>query len=262
MRYGIPATPQHSPPAGPTVFGSVICLGLIVRAQAKALTHAFYTGAQALGGQGIIQAQCKAIIQEYVPQIMEIIDTLPVDQVWPLPRRTQPPMHEHEEPCCKLTMCSGVIKSLLPRLWFVLQICSFLGLCAASAHSAKAAHQAAAEQPISAVHRKLLAMLPMRSGKVDMRASRLVLPVHRDAHVEAAHEKLRDDPSSTCQMCEMAVTYVRVRVRCPGCTSWVLQAPSQKCSIPTSFMLAHLQLICTIIELLLMSSMSALVAVV
>lgn len=36
---------------------------------------------QALGGQGIIQAQCKAVIKQYVPQILEIIDTLPVDQV-------------------------------------------------------------------------------------------------------------------------------------------------------------------------------------
>ncbi len=37
--------------------------------------------AQALGGQGIIQAQCKEVVKQYVPQIMEIINTLPVDQV-------------------------------------------------------------------------------------------------------------------------------------------------------------------------------------
>ena len=42
---------------------------------------------QVLGGQGIIQAQCKAVIKEYVPQIMEIIDTLPC-RPGPLARRT------------------------------------------------------------------------------------------------------------------------------------------------------------------------------
>ena len=96
-----------------------------------------------------------------------------------------------------------------------LQVCSFLGLCTASAHvTRKAAHKAAAEVPISGLHRKLLAMVPGHgSDAADSRASRLVLPVHRDARVEAAHGQLRDDPSSTCQMCEMAVTYVRVRLR-------------------------------------------------
>ena len=97
------------------------------------------------------------------------------------------------------------------KLGLLLQVCSFLGLCAAGAHGTeKAAHKAAAELPISGLHRKLLAMAAGHKG--DAADSRLVLPVHRDARVEAAHGQLRDDPSSTCQMCEMAVTYVRVRL--------------------------------------------------
>ena len=94
----------------------------------------------------------------------------------------------------------------------MLQICSFLGLCTASAHATEAAHGAAAdEQPVSAVHRKLLAMLPGHGAAADTSGvPRLVLPVHRDEVVAAAHAKLRDDPSSTCQMCEMVVTYIRV----------------------------------------------------
>ena len=97
---------------------------------------------------------------------------------------------------------------LYPKYRWLLQICSFMGLCTASTHTTKAE---AAEQPLSAVHRKLLAMVPGRgaaAGSSD--SSQLVLPVHRDQAVAAAHAKLRDDPSSTCQMCEMVVTYVRV----------------------------------------------------
>ena len=196
---------------------------------------------QALGGQGIIQAQCKAVIKEYVPQILQVIDTLPVDQVC-LPSR-QPTARS------STTHLSMMYHSLChladPMVWpglplglcFV-QICSFLGLCTVSG-AKKAAHKAAAELPISGLHRKLLAMVPGRGNDAaDSRASNLVLPVHRDPRVEAAHGQLRDDPSSTCQMCEMAVTYVRVRLRlitsprcCAGQTcAMVFTAPIHFCS--------------------------------
>lgn len=36
---------------------------------------------QILGGDSIIKAQCKTLIKDYVPQILEIIDTLPADEV-------------------------------------------------------------------------------------------------------------------------------------------------------------------------------------
>ncbi len=59
---------------------------------------------QALGGQGIIQAQCKAVIKQYVPQILEIIDTLPVDQVCSLP---------HD---CRLFQTTHLIMNMLPAI--------------------------------------------------------------------------------------------------------------------------------------------------
>ena len=78
------------------------------------------------------------------------------------------------------------------------QVCSFLGLCAASS-----AKQPGSEHPISAVHRKLLATQRDHAGHM------LAMP-HKQSAVTAAQQKVADDPSSTCQICEMAVTYARV----------------------------------------------------
>ena len=39
---------------------------------------------QVLGGDSVIKTQCKSIIKQYLPQILEIIDTLPTVEVPPL----------------------------------------------------------------------------------------------------------------------------------------------------------------------------------
>ena len=86
------------------------------------------------------------------------------------------------------------------------QVCSFLNLC--SAESGPVA-RAEAEQAVTAAHRKLLAPLGDAAGRQGH-----VLPVAQPA-VKAAHQRVADDPSSSCQVCEMAVTYIKVRDSLP-----------------------------------------------
>ena len=38
---------------------------------------------QAIGAEGIIPAQCKAVVEQYVPELMKAIVTLPPDEVRP-----------------------------------------------------------------------------------------------------------------------------------------------------------------------------------
>ena len=36
---------------------------------------------QAIGAEGVIPAECKAVVKQYVPEIMKAIITLPADEV-------------------------------------------------------------------------------------------------------------------------------------------------------------------------------------
>ena len=36
---------------------------------------------QAIGAEGVIPAQCRLLVKQYVPQLIKIIQTLPADQV-------------------------------------------------------------------------------------------------------------------------------------------------------------------------------------
>jgi hypothetical protein len=36
---------------------------------------------QAIGAEGVIPAECKAVVKQYVPEIMKAIVTLPADEV-------------------------------------------------------------------------------------------------------------------------------------------------------------------------------------
>ena len=38
---------------------------------------------QAIGAEGVIPAECKAVVKQYVPEIMKAIVTLPADEVSP-----------------------------------------------------------------------------------------------------------------------------------------------------------------------------------
>ena len=38
---------------------------------------------QAIGAQGVLPAECKAVVKQYVPEIMKAIVTLPADEVTP-----------------------------------------------------------------------------------------------------------------------------------------------------------------------------------
>ena len=87
------------------------------------------------------------------------------------------------------------------------QVCSFLNLCAAGSKSTS--KEAAAAEELSAAHRKLLAPSGSRAGDAARQQGR-TLPMSEAAVRAAAHQRLADDPSSTCQVCEMAVNYVKV----------------------------------------------------
>ena len=45
---------------------------------------------QAIGAEGVIPAECKAVVKQYVPEIMKAIITLPADEVLDLPHDSLP----------------------------------------------------------------------------------------------------------------------------------------------------------------------------
>ena len=56
------------------------CLAPALRLQVDDLTCRLFP-VQAIGAEGVIPAQCRSLVKQYLPQIIKIIATMPVDQV-------------------------------------------------------------------------------------------------------------------------------------------------------------------------------------
>ena len=64
----------------PLTEAQTCCLALALRLQVEDLPCWLFP-LQAIGAEGVIPAQCRSLVKQYLPQIIKIIATMPVDQV-------------------------------------------------------------------------------------------------------------------------------------------------------------------------------------